>query len=119
MAWRGLRTRGRWKCPARPWLRFHRARPRSERMAGDPQTPRPAVPPRAAPLANLPEPEAGGAGALGPGDVAEMIAAQRRLVEKLSPCSGPDCAELTAHLRTLSLLEEELRRRMPPSPARA
>jgi GT2 family glycosyltransferase/glycosyltransferase involved in cell wall biosynthesis len=88
-------------------------------MARDPQMPRPAVPPRAPPLANLPEPEAGSAGALGPGDVAEMIAAQRRLVEKLSPCSGPDCAELTAHLRTLSLLEEELRRRMPPSPARA
>ncbi len=70
--------------------------------------------------ADLPEPEAGGRGAaLGPGDVAEMIAAQRRLVEKLSPCSGPDCAELTAHLRTLRLLEEELRRRMPPAPARA
>lgn len=88
-------------------------------MAGDSQTPRPAVPSRALPLADLPEPEAGGVGALGPGDVAEMIAAQRRLVEKLSPCSGPDCAELTAHLRTLRLLEEELRRRMPPAPARA
>jgi len=74
---------------------------------------------RAKPLADLPEPVTGSTGAPGPGELAEMIAAQRRLVDKLSPCSGPDCAELTAHLRTLRLLEDELRRRMPASPARA
>jgi GT2 family glycosyltransferase len=83
-------------------------------MAEDSQTPS-----RALPLADLPEPEAGGSGALGPGELAEMIVAQRRLVEKLRPCSGPDCAELTAHLRTLRLLEDELRRRMPAAAARA
>jgi GT2 family glycosyltransferase/glycosyltransferase involved in cell wall biosynthesis len=59
------------------------------------------------------------AGSVGAGDLAEMIAAQRRLVEKLRPCQGPHCAELTAHERTLGFLEEELRRRMPESQARA
>ncbi|WP_224245714.1 rhamnosyltransferase WsaF family glycosyltransferase [Hyalangium gracile] len=53
------------------------------------------------------------------GDLAEMIAAQRRLVEGLRPCSGPGCEQLTAHERTLRFLEEELRRRMPESQARA
>ncbi|WP_407742805.1 glycosyltransferase [Hyalangium sp.] len=58
-------------------------------------------------------------GRFGAGDLAEMIAAQRRLVEELRPCSGPDCAQLTAHERTLRFLEEELRRRLPESQARA
>jgi glycosyltransferase involved in cell wall biosynthesis len=56
---------------------------------------------------------------LGPGELAEMIAAQRGALEKLQPCSGPTCPERTAHERTLRLLMAELKRRGPKAPARA
>ena len=50
------------------------------------------------------------------GELAEMIAAQRSVVEALRPCSGEHCARLLGHEQTLELLEEELRRRMPLPP---
>ena len=55
----------------------------------------------------------------GAGDLAEMVAVQRRVVERLRPCSGPDCQEFAAQERTLLLLEDQLRQRMALSVARA
>jgi O-antigen biosynthesis protein len=55
---------------------------------------------------------AGSLEALGAGDLAERIAVQRRVVERLRLCSGLERTELAAQERTLLLLEEQLRRRM-------
>ncbi|WP_395822820.1 glycosyltransferase [Archangium minus] len=54
-----------------------------------------------------------GARAPSAGDLAEMIAAQRRVVESLRACRTGECAELTAHERTLALLTEQLRHIAP------
>ncbi|XXF80649.1 glycosyltransferase [Myxococcaceae bacterium GXIMD 01537] len=56
---------------------------------------------------------------LGPGELAEMIAAQRGVLEKLRPCSGPVCPERTAHERTLHLLMDALKQRVPAAAAKA
>ena len=66
----------------------------------------------------MPEPMAGAEDSAA-GDLAEMVAIQRRTVEQLRPCSGPGCVELAAHERTLALLEAQLRRRMGGGDARA
>lgn len=87
-----------------------------------PSTQRKGPPPAstpARPLPALPERQAGSPSTFGAGDLAEMVAAQRRLVEKLRPCSGPGCADLTAHEHTLQLLERELRQSLPKSSPRA
>ncbi len=46
--------------------------------------------------------------------LAEMIAAQRTLLEERRPCLPEDCAELSALERTLRLLTEQLQRALPP-----
>ncbi|HEX8821679.1 MAG TPA: glycosyltransferase family 2 protein, partial [Archangium sp.] len=46
--------------------------------------------------------------------LAEMIAAQRTLLEERRPCLPEDCAELSALERTLRLLTEQLQRAVPP-----
>jgi GT2 family glycosyltransferase/glycosyltransferase involved in cell wall biosynthesis len=45
------------------------------------------------------------------GQLAEMIAAQQRLLAKIRPCTGSECAEVVASQRTLQLLLDEFRRR--------
>jgi GT2 family glycosyltransferase/glycosyltransferase involved in cell wall biosynthesis len=55
---------------------------------------------------------------IGPGELAEMISAQRRVIDSLRPCQGAACAELQAHQRTLRLLSMELQRQLGDSPGR-
>ncbi|WP_002624381.1 rhamnosyltransferase WsaF family glycosyltransferase [Cystobacter fuscus] len=44
-------------------------------------------------------------------ELAEMVAAQRRVVEELRECTGSRCTELVAHERMLRWLTEELRQK--------
>src|SRR5688500_6616802 len=51
-------------------------------------------------------------------ELAEMVAAERMVIEELQGCETGRCSELVAHERTLRLLTEELRRRTSaPGPA--
>jgi GT2 family glycosyltransferase/glycosyltransferase involved in cell wall biosynthesis len=65
----------------------------------------------------VPDPP-GSPDALGAGELAEMVAAQRRVVERLRSGDGPQRAELATQERTLRLLESQLRRRMAGSAPR-
>ncbi|ATB34481.1 glycosyltransferase [Melittangium boletus] len=75
------------------------------------------------PLASLPEFDGDGppvvSGSPSLGDLAEMVAAQKRLLQTLIPCTGATCQDLPLHQRTLRLLTEELRRRLPDGAAKA
>ncbi len=50
-------------------------------------------------------------------DLAELIAFQRRVVERLEPCDGPGCEELIAQQRILHHLSSELRSLTPDAQA--
>ncbi|WP_245592016.1 rhamnosyltransferase WsaF family glycosyltransferase [Cystobacter fuscus] len=53
------------------------------------------------------------------GEIAQMIASQRRLLEQLHPCDGSRCQELLAHERTLVWLMDRLRQETAEGGARA
>ncbi|WP_224360478.1 rhamnosyltransferase WsaF family glycosyltransferase [Hyalangium versicolor] len=53
------------------------------------------------------------------GDLAEMITAERRVIDSMHPCRGERCEELDAHERTLQLLTAEFLQQLPGAPARA
>ncbi|SEU35543.1 glycosyltransferase [Stigmatella erecta] len=78
----------------------------------------PSAPARPPPLPSLRDSVTPGGDELTVGDLADMVATQRRVVERLRACGGEQCAELVAHEHTLLLLLAQLHSRVgaPSSP---
>lgn len=78
----------------------------------------PSTPARPPPLPTLKDRGTPGGSELTVGDLADMVAAQRRVVERLRECGGEACAERVAHEHTLLLLLAQLNSRVgqPSSP---